>query len=295
MQSAGCSSRRAAFEQVGPLDPAFFVYSDEVDWQRRAPRCGLVGAVRAGGARSCTASSSRTGAGARRRIVEFARNRDPYVRKHHGPAAAAAVRVLTAWTYALRAVAALVLPGHSARRYAWHAYHSLLPGRGEGLREAAEDLNRSRRGSHVKSHTVYRTFETTGRREFVRITEDVQEAVDEAGVDGGHGARVGDAHHRRRVGQRRRARNPRGRARVARQAGAADLEASPPTTSAASCSRTPATTATTAAARTTATPTSRTCSCINRSCCRSPPASSTSAPGSRSSTRSSTAAGASGW
>ena len=34
----------------------------------------------------------------------------------------------------------------------------------------------------MKSHTVYRTFETRNRREFVRITEDVQEAVDESGV-----------------------------------------------------------------------------------------------------------------
>ena len=34
----------------------------------------------------------------------------------------------------------------------------------------------------MKAHTVYRTFETSERREFVRITEDVQEAVDDAGV-----------------------------------------------------------------------------------------------------------------
>ena len=34
----------------------------------------------------------------------------------------------------------------------------------------------------MKSHTVYRTFETAERREFVRITEDVQAAVDEAGI-----------------------------------------------------------------------------------------------------------------
>ena len=34
----------------------------------------------------------------------------------------------------------------------------------------------------MKSHTVYRTFQTRERREFVRITEDVQEAVDESGV-----------------------------------------------------------------------------------------------------------------
>ena len=37
----------------------------------------------------------------------------------------------------------------------------------------------------MKSHTVYRTFQTAGRRELIRITEDVQSAVDEAGVDEG--------------------------------------------------------------------------------------------------------------
>src|SRR3954466_14096501 len=34
----------------------------------------------------------------------------------------------------------------------------------------------------VKSHTVYKTFNTDKRREFVRITEDVQRAVDESGI-----------------------------------------------------------------------------------------------------------------
>ena len=37
----------------------------------------------------------------------------------------------------------------------------------------------------MRSHTVYRTFNTERRREFVRITEDVQAAVDEAGVSEG--------------------------------------------------------------------------------------------------------------
>ena len=37
----------------------------------------------------------------------------------------------------------------------------------------------------MKSHTVYRNFRTEGRREFVRITEDVQAAVDESGVSEG--------------------------------------------------------------------------------------------------------------
>ena len=34
----------------------------------------------------------------------------------------------------------------------------------------------------MTAHTAYLTFETTERREFVRITEDVQAAVDEAGI-----------------------------------------------------------------------------------------------------------------
>ncbi len=37
----------------------------------------------------------------------------------------------------------------------------------------------------MRSHTVYRTFTTVQRRQFVRITDDVQAAVQEAGVQEG--------------------------------------------------------------------------------------------------------------
>jgi thiamine phosphate synthase YjbQ (UPF0047 family) len=37
----------------------------------------------------------------------------------------------------------------------------------------------------VRSHTVYRTFNTGRRREFIRITEDVADAVREAAIDEG--------------------------------------------------------------------------------------------------------------
>src|SRR5712691_11756350 len=48
-------------------------------------------------------------------------------------------------------------------------------------------LSRDRRPNPIKepqmkSHTTYRTFNTEQRRELIRITEDVQRAVDEAGV-----------------------------------------------------------------------------------------------------------------
>ena len=51
------------------------------------------------------------------------------------------------------------------------------------------------------SHTVYRTFNTARRREFVRITDDVADAVRDAGIAEGMVLVVCHAHHRRRVDQ----------------------------------------------------------------------------------------------
>jgi len=141
VQSAGVMVRKQAFEEVGPLDPQFFVYSDEVDWQRRARDAGW-SALFVPSARIVHREQLSHGNAARRRIVEFSRNRDRFVRKHTGSAAALAVRVSAAFAYSLRALAALVIPGRSGRRYLEHAYHSLFPGRGEGLREGADAYNR---------------------------------------------------------------------------------------------------------------------------------------------------------
>jgi hypothetical protein len=66
-----------------------------------------------------------------------------YMRKHHSSAAARMVRWLTAWSYAVRALAALVLPGHRPSRYWRHVSATLRPARGEGLREAADAYNRA--------------------------------------------------------------------------------------------------------------------------------------------------------
>jgi N-acetylglucosaminyl-diphospho-decaprenol L-rhamnosyltransferase len=140
-QSAALLVRRAAAELVGYLDPDFFVYSDEVDFARRLRDAGWR-SVYVPGAVAVHHEQLSTGALSDRRIVELARNRDLYMRKHHSPAAARAVRWLTAWAYALRALAALVLPGHSPRRYWRHVTATLTPGRGEGLREAADEYNR---------------------------------------------------------------------------------------------------------------------------------------------------------
>jgi N-acetylglucosaminyl-diphospho-decaprenol L-rhamnosyltransferase len=144
-QSAALLVRREAAAQVGYLDPDFFVYSDEVDFARRLRDAGWR-SVYVPSAVAVHHEQLSTDAAGERRIVEMARNRDLYMRKHHSAAAALAVRWLTAWPYALRALAARVLPGHEPQRYRRHVTATLRPGNGEGLREAAERYNREGRG-----------------------------------------------------------------------------------------------------------------------------------------------------
>lgn len=146
-QSSALLVRCEAATQVGYMDPAFFVYSDEVDFARRLRDAGWR-SLYVPGARAIHHEQLSTGTVPERRIVEMARNRDLYMRKHHSPTAACAVRWLTAWSYAVRALAALVLPGHSPRRYWRHVTATLRPGRGEGLREAAAEYNRAGAGEH---------------------------------------------------------------------------------------------------------------------------------------------------
>ncbi|MHB1469428.1 MAG: glycosyltransferase [Solirubrobacteraceae bacterium] len=143
-QSSALLVRRAAAAQVGYLDPDFFVYSDEVDFARRLADARWH-SLYVPGARAVHHEQLATDAGfSARRIVEFSRNRDLYMRKHHGPSAALAVRVLTASAYGLRALAALALPGRSPRRYLAHVRATLRPRAGEGLREAADAYNERR-------------------------------------------------------------------------------------------------------------------------------------------------------
>ncbi len=134
-QSSALLVRREAAAEIGYMDPDFFVYYDECDFARRLAGAGWQSLyVPAAEAIHHDQLSTDLAAGLPR-IVEFHRNRDRYMRKHHGRAAALAVRALTAWSYALRALAATVLPGQPARVYWAHARQALTPGRGEGIRE----------------------------------------------------------------------------------------------------------------------------------------------------------------
>jgi GT2 family glycosyltransferase len=143
VQSSAALVRREAAEQVGWLDSDFFVYSDETDFCKR---------LRDAGWRILFVPSARAvhhdqlgtdQAAMSRRIVEFHRNRDLYFRKHGMTLTRLVWKVCWTWAYLARALAAAVLPGHEAKRYLLHARQELFPGRGDGIREAAEGHNRT--------------------------------------------------------------------------------------------------------------------------------------------------------
>jgi hypothetical protein len=142
VQSSAMLVRRRAATEIGFLDPAFFVYSDETDFCKRLRDANWT-ILHVPAARAIHHEQLATDLRAsERRIVEFHRGRDLYMQKHHSAALAALARVLAAWTYLPRTLAALVLPGHDPRRYWLHARKALRPWSSPGMREAAEAYNR---------------------------------------------------------------------------------------------------------------------------------------------------------
>ena len=142
VRSAALLFRRGAAEEVGFFDTDYFFYGEDVDFQKRLRDAGWrILHVPAARVIHYEEAEDRRSASARR-VVEFHRSRDIYMRKHHSTPTRLLVRALTAWSYAPRALAAIVLPGHSPWWYWLHARRALLPWRGEGMSEAAEAYNR---------------------------------------------------------------------------------------------------------------------------------------------------------
>ena len=136
-QSSALLVRREAAAEVDFMDPEFFVYYDECDFAKRLAEAGWHSLfVPAAEAIHHDQLSTDLGKGLPR-IVEFHRNRDLYMRKHHGGGAALAVRLLTAWSYAVRAIAATAMPKQPARVYWAHARQSLFPRRGASIADNA--------------------------------------------------------------------------------------------------------------------------------------------------------------
>lgn len=139
-QSAALMVRRESANEIGNLDEDFFVYGDEVDFCKRLADNGGH-TLYVPSAKVFHREGLSHGESAKRRIVEFHRGRDLYMRKHHGAVQAAILRLLVSITYIERAGAALLTQKHEPKRFLWHARAALLPDRGEGLREAAAAFN----------------------------------------------------------------------------------------------------------------------------------------------------------
>ncbi|MBA3865710.1 MAG: glycosyltransferase [Solirubrobacterales bacterium] len=146
-QSSALLVRREAATRVGYLDPNFFVYYDECDFAKRLADAGWHCLFVPDATATHHDQLSTDLAAGLPRIVEFHRNRDLYMRKHHSPGAARIVRWLTAWSYAVRALAAIFIPDRPAEIYRAHARQALHPERGESIKGKAQ----SRASSSIRS------------------------------------------------------------------------------------------------------------------------------------------------
>jgi N-acetylglucosaminyl-diphospho-decaprenol L-rhamnosyltransferase len=145
VQSCTMLVRHQVAESVGYLDPDFFVYSEEVDFQKRIHDAGwrILHVPRARAIHHEQLATDRS-IGARRRIVQFHRGRDLYMQKHHSEPVVLFSRILWAASYFPRAIAALFMPDRDPGTYWLHARQALMPTQGEGMREAAEAYNLAR-------------------------------------------------------------------------------------------------------------------------------------------------------
>jgi GT2 family glycosyltransferase len=144
VQSSAALVRREAAERVGFFDSDFFVYSDETDFCKRLHDAGwrILYVPQARAVHHDQLSTDPVAM--RRRIVEFHRGRDLYLRKHRSAPVRLAWRALWSWFYAVRLAAALLRPGDDPARWRVHLEQELRPARGEGIRQAAEAFNRAR-------------------------------------------------------------------------------------------------------------------------------------------------------
>ena len=130
--------RRQAWEQVGPLDEGFFMYSEELDWCRRAKGAGwrvvylpTAQVVHHEGQSSAQVVPARH--------IYFQSSKVRYFRKHHGALASEALRwfLLTTYAFQLTEESTKWLLGHKRdlrrERVAayWRVLRSGLNARGE--------------------------------------------------------------------------------------------------------------------------------------------------------------------
>ena len=145
-ESAGCSRRRCSCAARRPSRSATSTRPSSST--RTRPTSRSASAMPAGRSCSCprrsrstTSSSPSTARPASGGSSSSTATATSTCGSTTAPAAALAVRLLTAWNYAVRTVVAAVVPGQEPGWYWLHARKALRPS-GAGIREAAEEYNR---------------------------------------------------------------------------------------------------------------------------------------------------------
>ena len=144
VQGSALMVRRAAYEQVGGLDEGYVMYSEELDWCRRLKAAGWR-VVYLGSARIVHHGGRSTDQAAAQRHIHFQTSKVRYFRKHHGWAAAEALRAFLllnyAWQLALEAAKYALGHRRDLRRERVAAYWRVLRSglRGESHRAVSSE------------------------------------------------------------------------------------------------------------------------------------------------------------
>lgn len=113
VQGSCMLARRQVYTQIGGLDEGFVMYSEEMDWCRRAKDAGW-GVVYLGSAQIIHHGGQSSGQALAATHIRFNRSKLRYIRKYHGSVAAQAVRFMLVLHFAAQMMieAAKWLLGH---------------------------------------------------------------------------------------------------------------------------------------------------------------------------------------
>ena len=138
--------RREACEQVGPLDEGYFMYSEEMEWQRRIKDAGWR-VIYYPPAQVVHHEGKSSEQAVAQRHIHFQRSKLRYYRQVHGRSAAGALRLFLlasfAWQLGLEALKGIIGHKRPLRRQRVSAYWEVLK---SGLPPAGAKQLESRRG-----------------------------------------------------------------------------------------------------------------------------------------------------
>jgi GT2 family glycosyltransferase len=129
VQGSALMARRAVYEQIGGLDEGFVMFSEELDWCRRARDAGWR-VVYLGSARLTHHGGSSTDQVVARRHIHFQQSKLRYYRKYHGALVVLILRAFLllnyAWQLALEAAKSTLGHKRDLRRQRISAYWQVL-------------------------------------------------------------------------------------------------------------------------------------------------------------------------